>query len=184
MSRRVVEGVRGDHSPTVEVGGEHEGVPLDPVHGGQGLRLSSLLKSPEVVLRLVKLLGEVPVEVHIVGVVPPGPVVVAVPGPGQGVAVRVEGGQDVDLGVVDQPRDPIIAAVVEGEVLGEVDQHLTTDHLWRNILDGNINEYTKAYLVAVHIPHVLHHGLHQAPGLGVGAELKVDQVSSLDRLAD
>ena len=129
MTWRVVKGVGGDHGPAVKVGREHEGVPLDPVHGGQGLRLSALLQSPEVVLRLVKLLGEVPVQVHIVGVVPPGPVVVAVPGPGQGVAVRVQGGQDVDLGVVDQPRDPLIAAVVEGEVLGEVDQHLSTDHL-------------------------------------------------------
>ena len=64
MSGRVIKGVRGDHSPAVEVGGEHEGVPLDPVHGGQGLRLPALLQSPEVVLRLVKLLGEVPVEVH------------------------------------------------------------------------------------------------------------------------
>ena len=129
MPRRVVKGIRGDHGPSVEVGGEHEGVPLDPVHGGQGLRLPALLQSAEVVLRLVKLLGKVSVEVHVISVVPPGPVVIAVPGPGQGVAVGVEGGQDEDLGVVDQPRDPLLAAVVEGEVLGKVDQHLPTDHL-------------------------------------------------------
>ena len=38
----------------------------------------------------------------------------------------------------------------------------------------------KTYLVPVHVPNVLHHGLHQAPGLGVGAELEVDQVSALN----
>ena len=129
MARRVIKGIRGDHSPAMEVGGEHEGVPLDPVHGRQGLGLSALLQSPEVILRLVKLLGEVPVEVHIVGVVPSGSIIVTVPGPGRGVAIRVEGGQDVDLSVVDQPRDPRLAAIVEGEVFGEVDQHLPTDHL-------------------------------------------------------
>ena len=37
----------------------------------------------------------------------------------------------------------------------------------------------KMYLVPVHIAHVLHHRLHQAPGLGVGAELEVDQLPAL-----
>ena len=124
MSRRIVKGIRGHHGPAVQVGGEHEGVPLDPVHGGQSLGFPPLLQSAEVVLRqilfrrricrrlekiylrLVELLGEVPVEVHVVGVVPPGSVVVAVPSPGDGVAVGVEGGQEVDLGGVHQPRDP------------------------------------------------------------------------------
>ena len=74
---RIIKRIGGNYGSSMEVGGEDEGVPGDPVHGSHGLGFSAGHQSPQVVLRFIKLSGEVPVEINIVGVVPPTPVVVA-----------------------------------------------------------------------------------------------------------
>ena len=76
VAGRIIIWIGGNHSTAMEVGGEDKWVPCYPVHGSHGLRFFALHQSPEVTLGLNKLSGEVPVEIDIVGVVPPTPVVI------------------------------------------------------------------------------------------------------------
>ena len=60
----VVIGIAGHHSPSMQVGRQHEPLLLHPVHDCQDLKLASLLVLPREDIR------KVPVEVHAVAVVP------------------------------------------------------------------------------------------------------------------
>ena len=64
VAGRVVEGVAGHHGAGVQVGGQHEGVSLNPEHRRRGLGLAAPQQLPEVVLRLVKLTREVSVQIN------------------------------------------------------------------------------------------------------------------------
>ena len=64
VAGRVVERVAGHHGPGVQVGGQHEGVPLHPEHRRRSLGLAAAQQLPEVVLRLVKLTREVSVQIN------------------------------------------------------------------------------------------------------------------------
>ena len=107
--------------------------------------------------------GKVSVEVNVVGVIPTEAVVVASSLLRDLVPVRVEGGEEEDLGVVEEVGDPGVPAVVECEVLGQVYEELATDDL-----------------VAVHVAGIFEHRLQVTPPANISAELDVDQRTSGD----
>jgi len=152
----------------MEVRRQDEGLAEHPVdHGGHlglGLAGQLLLARRQVVPG-----GEGPVEILQGAVVPAGADVVAAAHPPRRVleAVRVEGGQDVEVELRHDPRHPLVPRPAHlQEVPGEGEEELAAHRL-----------------VAVHVRHQLHHRLQQAPLLlhPLG-DLDDDQVAALHRL--
>lgn len=136
LSVGVVVGVPDEHSASVQVPRQHEGDGVDPLAHGRRL---GLLHAAHGVARV----REVAVQVYARAVVP-SPESDALPFPGDGHAVRVHAGHEVDVGVVQQPPDARVVVVAVDQVRRQVEHQLLAHHL-----------------VAVHIRHVLHGRLHQ-----------------------
>ena len=124
------------------------------------------------ILRLIKLLRKISIQIPPICVIPTRrsgqrrkPTEKSAAFRGASVAVRIHGGHDEDLRLVQESGDAFVVAVVLQEVLGQIQQHLSAQRL-----------------VAVHVPDVLKHGLQGRSVLDIAADFDHRQLATLHGL--